>query len=83
MTELPVGVWTDDYKNFLESLIDGKKGKVKDYQDNSTQSEVNIIIYLIKPVKDISKEFKLTNHKSISNMHVFDKVFYRIYKFIQ
>jgi len=73
ITELPVGVWTDDYKNFLESLIDGKKGKVKDYQDNSTQSEVNIIIYLIKPVKDIPKEFKLTNHKSISNMHVFDK----------
>ena len=34
ITELPVGTWTEDYKAFLESLMDDKdkkkKGKVKD-----------------------------------------------------
>ena len=56
ITELPVGTWTQDYKEFLESLIAGnretdrdKKSKkqeclIKDYQDMSTDINVEFIV---------------------------------------
>ena len=56
ITELPVGTWTQDYKEFLESLIAGnretdrdKKSKkqdcfIKDYQDMSTDIDVEFIV---------------------------------------
>jgi len=48
VTELPIGVWTEDYKVFLETLIEnGKKSKkptVKDYNDSSTESTVDFTI---------------------------------------
>jgi len=57
ITELPIGVWTDDYKNFLESLIEdssvkkSKKKKIlKNYTDMSTDTEVDITIKLISGV---------------------------------
>lgn len=56
ITELPIGTWTQDYKEFLESLIVGnretdrdKKSKkqecfIKDYQDMSTDINVEFIV---------------------------------------
>ena len=57
VTELPIGLWTDDYKQYLESLMDvnstvngngkGKKKKellVRDYNDMSTDTTVDITI---------------------------------------
>lgn len=54
VTELPVGSWTDDYKKYIEDLIDGcggdakKKTKkeiyIKDYTDMSTDVSVDITI---------------------------------------
>ena len=49
ITELPVGFWTMDFKEHLESLMaDGKSAKksglVKDYNDNSTDTVVNFIV---------------------------------------
>ncbi len=51
ITELPVGTWTDDYKKFIEDLIDGIKTKgkkkqsiIKDYNDMSTDIIVDITI---------------------------------------
>ena len=52
VTELPVGLWTDDYKKYIEELIDGgdakKKGKkdicIKDYTDMSTDVNVDITL---------------------------------------
>jgi DNA topoisomerase-2 len=66
ITELPVGTWTQDYKEFIESLIDqkGKNAKaiIKDYNDMSTDCNVNMIIEfypgvlktLLESTKDIS-----------------------------
>ena len=58
ITELPIGTWTDDYKKFLEDLIDSKKtaskkksstaGMVRDYTDMSTDKVVDITIQLAK-----------------------------------
>ena len=57
ITELPIGTWTDDYKSFLENLIEpqasGGKDKdgaansapiVKDYNDMSTDTHVDITV---------------------------------------
>ena len=57
ITELPIGVWTDDYKKFLETLIDdssNKKNKkkqiLKNYTDMSTDTEVDITLKLVPGV---------------------------------
>lgn len=53
VTELPIGTWTQDYKEYLESLIDNKsaKGKtksgddyIKDFNDMSTDLNVEFEI---------------------------------------
>ena len=48
ITELPVGVWTDDYKKFLEGLVDNKRGKksghVKDFVEICTDKIVDISV---------------------------------------
>ena len=55
ITELPVGMWTDDFKEYLEKLTDttDKNGKkvnpiVKDYDDMSKDTTVDITITLAK-----------------------------------
>ncbi len=51
VTELPIGTWTQDYKEFLESLIDNKSAKnksgndyIKDFNDMSTDLNVEFEI---------------------------------------
>lgn len=54
ITELPIGTWTQDYKEFLEVLIVGNKEKktknheimIKDYSDMSTDLNVEFIVTL-------------------------------------
>jgi len=55
ITELPVGLWTDDFKEYLETLTEttDKNGKkvnpvVKDYDDMSKDTSVDFIITLQK-----------------------------------
>tara|TARA_B100001063_G_C16772462_1_gene562635 strand:- start:1815 stop:4613 length:2799 start_codon:yes stop_codon:yes gene_type:complete len=49
ITELPIGMWTDNYKAFLETLMDdNKKSKskpiIRNFTDMSTESTVDITI---------------------------------------
>lgn len=55
ITELPVGLWTDDFKEYLETLTESvdKNGKkvtpvVKDYDDMSRDTTVDFVITLTK-----------------------------------
>ena len=59
ITELPVGTWTEDYKEFLEALLEGpsaqsapgaqkKPSVLKDYDDMSKDTNVSIILTLHK-----------------------------------
>ena len=56
VTELPVGYWTEDFKELLETLIepsvdkDGKKTSaiIKDYDDMSKDTDVNFTITFMK-----------------------------------
>jgi DNA topoisomerase-2 len=68
ITELPVGVWTDDFKEYLESLADtvDKAGKkvvplVKDYDDMSKDTTVDFVITLQKGKLDELEAVKLDN----------------------
>ena len=87
ITELPIGTWTDDYKAFLEKLIDSKNdGVVKDFNDMSTDKLVNITVIFHKKgyatkmestqveygCNALEKYLKLYTTISATNMHLFD-----------
>lgn len=47
VTELPIGIWTEDYKAHLESLMDNKKKDktyIRDYTDMSTEVDIDFTI---------------------------------------
>ncbi len=84
ITELPIGIWTDDYKQFLENMIE-KKTFLKDFDDMSTDKVVNITLKLTKGTllsllsknldygcNDFEKKFKLFVTRTTTNMHLFD-----------
>jgi len=77
ITELPVGVWTSVYKEFLNELEE-KKEIIK-FSNNNTDEEVYFKITLDgKKSDDLSEKeliqkFKLNKKISISNMHLYDK----------
>lgn len=87
ITELPVGTWTDDYKQFLESLMDStdKNGKkiqplVKEYDDMSKSTNVEIHVTFCRGRLEeiqsteggVLKALKLSSSLSATNMHMFD-----------
>eukprot|EP00986_Skeletonema_menzelii_P002405 scaffold650_cov140-Skeletonema_menzelii.AAC.4 len=75
ITELPVGVWTSDYKDYLVKML--KKGEIKSFTENHTTSAVSFDVKvnmakLTRLMKgDIHKTFKLRNSLSTRNMHAF------------
>jgi len=70
ITELPIGVWNEDYILHLEKCMD----ILKDYKDQSTDKNVYFKLTLKKPMEesDIIKTFKLSTTLSINNMNLFD-----------
>jgi DNA topoisomerase-2 len=86
VTELPVGFWTDDFKKYLETLIEA--GTIKEYADMSTDTVVDFTITF--PVSTdlndaafssvveygcctgLEKLLKLYSTETTSNMHLFD-----------
>jgi DNA topoisomerase-2 len=72
ITELPVGKWTNDYKEYLDSILDTT---VKSYENHSTETAVMFKITLKNEKMDneeLKKEFKLSSLISTTNMHLFD-----------
>jgi DNA topoisomerase-2 len=54
VTELPPGIWTQDYKEYLDGLIDS--GKIQRYENHSTETKPNFVIQggtVPVPQKDI------------------------------
>jgi DNA topoisomerase-2 len=80
ITELPIGEWTDDYKEYLEKLIIDKGGNSKllkdqclvNYDSHYTEYNVRFILKfnketldtLLEDVEKFEKKFKLVNSKS-------------------
>ncbi len=68
VTELPIGKWTSDYKEFLEQLME--KGVVKNFTNDSTESTVSFTIKL--GVQGNVSDLKLSSNLNTTNMHLFD-----------
>jgi DNA topoisomerase-2 len=89
ITELPVGMWTDDYKLYLEKQIDvsdKNKKTIKDYLDMSTDKNIDITITfygnelisllekeLEHDCNELEKHLKLYITRSETNMHLFNE----------
>lgn len=77
ITELPIGTWTQDYKEFLESLLDNKSNKesktkienyIKDYNDMSTDDNVEFEVQFYPNILA-----KLLNEKHDYNLEGIEK----------
>ena len=82
ITELPVKVWTNTYKEQLEGMLAGTEkqaASILDYKDYNTDKTVKFIVQLsADKVKDLEKDksyhtfFKLQSTTSTSSMVLFD-----------
>ena len=68
ITELPPGRWTQEYKEYLDTLVEKKK--ISNYVNNSTTEHVNFDITGYSG-NDIIKDFKLQKTFHVTNMHLF------------
>ena len=67
ITELPVGTWTSDFRETLDSML--TEGKIRDFEDTSTDMKIQIQI----KTDNVSQFEKLLTDKiKLSNMHAFN-----------
>jgi DNA topoisomerase-2 len=81
VTELPVGYWTEDFKVYLEELLEpvDKEGKklpaiIKDYDDMSKDTNVDFIITFSKGKLDELESILDTNLVSNNNINGVEKL---------
>ena len=75
ITELPIGVWNEDYITFLEKCIETKKFKLKDYKDLSTDKDIHIELTFhdeLSSLYTFERNFKMISTVSTTNMYLFD-----------
>jgi DNA topoisomerase-2 len=68
VTELPPGRWTQDYKEYLDALVEKKI--ITNFTNNSTTDDVDFEIFGYSG-KDIVKDLKLRKTFHVTNMHLF------------
>lgn len=68
ITELPPGRWTQDFKEYLDTLIEKKV--ITNYTNNSTTEQVDFDI-MGYGGSDVAKDFKLQKVFHTTNMHLF------------
>ena len=82
ITELPIGKWTHDFKEYIEKIIQIENSWILDYENHSTDDKVKFIIKVNDEVlfdntyktKDVIEDkFKLTSTKSLSNLHLYNR----------
>ncbi|CDW75314.1 dna gyrase topoisomerase a subunit family protein [Stylonychia lemnae] len=80
ITELPIGMWTRNFKNLLEELADQKNGEiVEDIKEFHTENRVHFVVRCnqqklqeIIEKEGIEKKFKLSTTISTANYVLFD-----------
>jgi DNA topoisomerase-2 len=81
ITELPIGTWNEPYIVFVEKCLEEKKCGLKDYNDLSTDKDINITLKFNADVDldnkqtlhNICQKYKLTSTISLTNMYLFDE----------
>ncbi len=80
VTELPVGIWTENYKIFLENMVQNKK-LIRTVKNNSNESDVEFSLRfrddgMVQKVLNqpnlANKILRLTSKFSTGNMHLFN-----------
>jgi DNA topoisomerase-2 len=71
ITELPPGRWTQDFKEYLDTLVEKKV--ITSYENNSTTEQVNFSIYGYTGTTPV-KDFKMEKVFHTTNMHLFHPV---------
>lgn len=82
ITELPIGVWTDDYKEFIEEMLaDKKDDTIVDIRYGNSDVIVYIEIIINPKVygkiremesEELQTKFKLSSKLSCTNMYLFN-----------
>jgi DNA topoisomerase-2 len=80
ITELPIGTWTEDYKEMLENMITNGLNHLKYFENHYTSKNVKFILHFNPNSKEVLGEkfetlFKLSSSKNLSmnNMHLFNE----------
>ena len=80
ITELPIGSWTEDYKEFLENMITSGLNNLKYIENHYTSKNVKFILHFNANVRETIEDkfeqlFKISSSKnlSINNIHLFNK----------
>jgi len=80
ITELPVGTWTENYKEYLEELILNNNKYLKSFENHYTAKNVKFILKINDGCKEdlenkVLTEFNLVSSKNLSlnNMHLFSE----------
>lgn len=82
VTELPIGKWTHDFKEYIEDILKKDDSWILDYENHSTDEKVKFIIKVSDEAlfdntyknNDVFEEqLKLVSTKSVSNMHLYNK----------
>ena len=80
ITELPIGTWTEDYKEFLENMITNNLNNLKYIENHYTSKNVKFILHFNGNVRETLEDkfeqlFKMSSSKnlSINNIHLFNK----------
>lgn len=80
VTELPIGVWTETYKELLTKFED-EKVHIKSFKNNSSDTKVQFRIdflnketldKLLENVSQFEKNFRLSSTFTLTNMTLFD-----------
>jgi DNA topoisomerase-2 len=77
ISELPVKVWTQTYKEFLEKILGDENEKIKDYRENHTDLTVSFTVQVsekqMQHIESVGlyKYFKLVKKLSTGNMTLF------------
>jgi DNA topoisomerase II len=78
--ELPIGIWTEDYKDFLENMITNNLNNLKYIENHYTSKNVKFVLHFNTNVRQNIESnfdvlFKLQSSKnlSINNIHLFNK----------
>lgn len=69
INELPIGLWTSSYKEYLNDLIEKKI--IEDFTDDNTDINVEFNVTFKTIPEDIEKILKINKIVRTSNMHLF------------
>jgi DNA topoisomerase-2 len=80
ITELPIGTWTEDYKEFLNNMITNGSNVLKDFESHYTAKNVRFILTMYPNSRQaldrvLETEFKLVSSKNLSlnNIHLYSE----------